>query len=177
MPNKPPLGWEILPTTQAGEHENLTTEFSFEHNVGNPLEKTDNEAKTTIVDLPPGFTGNNLAVPTCTDQQLSSEFVNPEEGEPCPPDSQVGTISLTLDAYEGGLRVKTPVFNMVSVYGTTSTLGFNVLGYFTQDLQISVRPSDDGLTVTSPAVPRFRLSPLNRGSRGRRIAGRTADPP
>ena len=93
---------KLIPTTQAGEHENLTTEFSFEHNVGNPLEKTYNEPKTTIVNLPPGFIGNNLAVPTCTDQQLVSEYL--EEGEPCPPDTQVGTISLRLAVVASGLR-------------------------------------------------------------------------
>ena len=152
-PKAPPLGWETLPLDQAGAHENLTTEFNFEHSKG---EKVYNEVKDTFVDLPPGFIGSNTAIPTCLDTQLAAEYLLPEEGEPCPPDTQVGTISLTLNLFGGNARVLAPVFNMEENTGVTSTLGFNVLGQIVQVLPISLRPSDHGLT---------RRKPLDRGFR------------
>ena len=44
-------------------HEDLTTTFDFAHT---SAEKTFNDVKTTIVNLPAGFTANNTAVPACT---------------------------------------------------------------------------------------------------------------
>ena len=145
--------FKIIPSTdQGGAHEDLTTEFNFEHS-GSAGEKSYNEPKTTIVNLPPGFIGNNTAVPTCTDSQLATEYVPPPEGEPCPSDTQVGTFRLSLSLFgETPLYLKVPVFNLESVSGNTSTLGFNVLGFIVQVLPISVRPSDYGLTVTSPSI-------------------------
>ena len=94
--DEPPfIGVESIPTTQAGEHETLTVEFQFEHESGLE-EKTYNDVRTANVNLPPGFVGNNTAVPTCLDSQLSNEFTR-TGGEWCPPDSQVGTIELSID--------------------------------------------------------------------------------
>ncbi|HWY89441.1 MAG TPA: hypothetical protein VNY31_02110 [Solirubrobacteraceae bacterium] len=153
-PNHPfaiePGSFHIVPSTsQAGAHEDLTTTFNFDHAV-NAEEKTFNDVKTTIVNLPPGFLGNSTAVPTCTDGQLSTG--NKLGG--CPPDSQVGTISvdLTLTARVPD-RFTAPVYNMQSNTGVAATLGFNVGGVITQILPVSVRPGDTGITVTSPSIP------------------------
>ena len=153
-PNSPPEGWENVPTDQAGEHENLTTEFNFEHaEAKEEAEETYNEPKTTIVNLPPGFIGSNTAVPTCPDQELADEFVYEKGVLPCPPDTQVGTISLQLGLGRGEeAHVKTPVFNMQTNTGVTSTLGFNVENLIVQVVTISLRPSDHGLSVESPSI-------------------------
>lgn len=67
-PSKTPL--EILPgsfrftpsTYQAGAHSDWTTTFDFKHTASG---RTFNDVRTTVVNLPAGFVGNNTAVPTC----------------------------------------------------------------------------------------------------------------
>jgi hypothetical protein len=147
-------------TSQAGAHEDLTTEFKFEHE-DTLTEETYGEPRTTIVNLPAGFLGSNTAVPTCTDAQLSAEFSN-AGGEGCPPDTQVGTIEITL-----GLRLdeapetdKMPVFNMESNVGVAATLGFKVADLLTQILPVSLRPSDSGLTIESPSIVDTEISKI-----------------
>ena len=89
--------FHIVPSpAQAGAHEDLTTSFDFAHT---PAGRTHNDLKDTIVNLPPGFVGNNTAVPTCSDGQLLSEqFKTNVEG--CPIASQVGVISFELTGGE-----------------------------------------------------------------------------
>ena len=159
MPSEKPF--EIIPgsfhltpsTYQAGAHEELDTAFDFAHNEQG---ETYNDVKTTVVNLPPGFMGNNTAVPTCTDAQLVGGLGNKNSVlEPeCPVDTQIGTIKLDL-----GLGVpltlpsedKFPVYNMDTNTGVTATFGFKAL-LVTQILPVSVRPEDSGLTVTSPSI-------------------------
>jgi hypothetical protein len=139
--------FHISPSTfQAGAHENLTTAFEFAHtNAGS----TYNDVKTTVVNLPAGFAGNNTAVPTCTDAQLVG--VHPAEPE-CPPASQVGTISLDLTPLEAPVRDTFPVYNMeVTTPDVTAQLGFDAY-IVDQVLNVNVRPGDAGLTVTSPNI-------------------------
>ena len=141
-----PGSFQIEPATlQAGAHGNLTTVFDFAHTKSG---KTDNDLKTTVVNLPPGFTGNNTAVPTCTDEQL----IGADAGEPnCPPASQVGTITLDLTAIEP-VESTFAVYNMeVTTPGVTAQLGFDAV-VINEVLNVSVRPGDAGLTVTAPKV-------------------------
>jgi hypothetical protein len=144
-----PGTFHIVPsTTQAGAHSDLTTTFNFEHEA-NEEENTYNDVRNTVVNLPPGFTGNESAVPTCTDAQLAGEgnFAR------CPVDSQVGQISFDLTVFlETPLLVTAPVYNMESNAGVAATLGFHAV-LITQTLPVTVRPGDSGLTVTSPNLP------------------------
>ena len=141
----------MIPSTlQAGAHENLVTEFDFAHNSS---EQTYNDLKTTIVNVPAGFTANNTAVPTCTDAQLTA-IVGGNLLNACPPESQVGTISviLTVDSHEPKLYTL-PVFNMeVTSFGVPAELGFKAASVITQNLPVRVRSEDYGLTVTSPNI-------------------------
>ena len=96
---------------QAGAHADMTTAFDFAHETNG---RTDNDARTTIVNLPAGFMGNNTAVPTCTGAQLINNIVDPRTEEPygtqCPPASQVGTITLVInaDSSTGPVRARYP---------------------------------------------------------------------
>ena len=63
-----PGSFHLTPSSlQAGAHANLTTTFDFAHNA---QQKTFGDVRTTVVNLPPGFIGNNTAVPTCSVAQL-----------------------------------------------------------------------------------------------------------
>jgi hypothetical protein len=149
-----PGSFHFVPSTmQAGAHADFTTSFDFEHTAAG---KTFNDLRTTIVNLPVGFAGNNTAVPTCTEAQLLTSNLDPRTKEPygtqCPPASQVGTITITINVNSatGPARARYPVYNMeVTSFGVVAQLGFKTL-LPVQMLPITVRPGDSGLTVTSP---------------------------
>jgi hypothetical protein len=149
-----PGSFHVTPSSgQAAAHADLTVSFDFAHEgVNGP---TYNDGRTTIVELPPGFIGNNTAVPTCTIAQLIGHkaidnLSNPE----CDPASQVGTISFDARATESKAEAVTmPVYNMeVTSFGVTAELGFNFAGIVIQTLPVTVRPGDSGITVTSPNI-------------------------
>jgi hypothetical protein len=143
-----PGSFHITPSSsQAGAHADLVTHFNFNHEA-NEEENTYNDLRTTIVNLPPGFIGNDTAVPTCTDAQLAGTGELAE----CPADSQVGQISLDLTLFfTSPLLVTVPVYSMDTNSGVTATLGFHAIAV-TQILPVSVRPGDSGITVTSPNI-------------------------
>jgi hypothetical protein len=147
-----PGSFHVTPSTfQAGAHADLTTSFDFAHNAS---QRTFNDVRTTVVNLPVGFLGNNTAVPTCTDAQLLTPTPNSAHliGASCPPDSQVGTISLNLTLNAVSVHDMFPVYNMeVNTPGIVAELGFHA-ALITQLLPITVRPGDSGLTVTSPSI-------------------------
>jgi hypothetical protein len=161
-----PGSFHVTPsTTQAGAHEDLTTSFDVAHNTKG---QTFNDVRTVIVNLPPGLSGNNTAVPTCTEAQLlalaspEKELTKPAHGtaSQCPPASQVGTITFDLNIpFEShGVVVGTvqrdtfPLYNMeVTSFGIAAELGFKS-AFITQNLSIGVRPGDSGLTVTTPNI-------------------------
>jgi hypothetical protein len=155
MPSETPF--EIVPgsfhvtpsTDQAAAHGDLTTSFDFEHNGKG---ETFNDLRDTIVELPAGFTGNNTAVPTCTQAQLIGTSI--QEGSECPPASQVGTISLdiTLNSQYGPVLDTFPVYNMeVTNFGVTAEFGFRTIA-LSATLLVSVRPGDAGLTISTTNI-------------------------
>jgi hypothetical protein len=145
-----PGSFHLTPSTdQAGAHENLTVAFDFAHEQ-NQHERTYNDVKDTVVNLPAGFAGNNTAVPTCTAAQLLSGSFQKTE---CPPDTQVGTISFTFDTLSlTPFKILAPIYNMEVISpGVTAMLGFRVAS-IVQNLPVTVRPGDTGITVTSPSI-------------------------
>jgi hypothetical protein len=149
--------FHLTPSTEgAGAHEDLTTSFDFAH--VKATDHTYNDARTVVVNLPPGFIGNNTAVPTCDQAQLLGHTaVNPGVPSECPPASQVGTIEteLTINSDGEPARFRTPVYNMETTsFGIAAQLGFRTL-VVTSDMPVSVRPGDSGLTVTSPNLPKL----------------------
>jgi hypothetical protein len=155
-----PGSFSITPSTfQAGAHEDLTTTFDYKHD---SLGETYNDVHTIVVNLPAGFTGSadRFAFPTCTQAQLLGTTLLPEEGHPltkCPPDSQVGKITLDI-AFNGLRRVTAPVYNMeVASYGIAAQFGFKILNV-TQLLRINVRPEDSGITSVAPNIEKLAES-------------------
>jgi hypothetical protein len=155
-----PNSFHVTPSTyQAGAHEDLTTEFDFAHDKNG---HTFNDVRTIVVNLPPGFNGNNTAVPTCTFAQLLAKGSN--EGYPagnssahneCPIASQIGTITFDLTDLNSAAPVQRdtfPVYNMETTsFGVTAEFAYKAV-YITGVLLVSVRPGDSGLTVTSPNI-------------------------
>lgn len=145
--------------SQAGAHDDWVTTFDFAHvESGSGEGETYNDDRTNVVNLPAGFDANNTVVPTCTSAQLfANGGVRIGAGLPqCPIASQVGQVSFELANDHAGLGpayFTVPLFNMeTTAFGTTAELGFKTV-ILTQILHISVRPNDEGLTVTSPEVP------------------------
>ncbi len=165
-PSKHPF--EIVPGSfhvstssgQAAAHADLTVSFDFAHEssaheLNGP---TYNDGRTTVVELPPGFIGNNTAVPTCTFALLSGDVALESRGNPeCPPASQVGTISFVVHTNQPEAEeVTLPLYNMeVTSFGVAVQLGFNYQGAVVQALTVSVRPGDSGVTVTSANIERL----------------------
>ena len=145
-----PGSFRVTPSTfQAGAHENLTTTFDFDHSVTG---KTFNDLRSTVVNLPAGFTANSTAVPTCSPAQLLSSGSPASIGTQCPPASQIGTISLNLTFTSTSEPMTFPLYNMeVSSFGVTAELGFKTL-ILSQLLAVTVRPGDSGITSTSPSI-------------------------
>ncbi|HWX44358.1 MAG TPA: hypothetical protein VNY52_03440, partial [Solirubrobacteraceae bacterium] len=159
-PSEEPFGivpgsFRFAPSTdQAGVHSNWVTSFDFAQNTKG---QTHNDLRTVVVNLPPGFVGNDTAVPTCTASQLLGNVphtnAHPGGGllAACPLASAVGTISFVI----GGVKAVVPIYNMeVTSFGLTAELAFKYVAATTV-LLISLRPGDSGLTITSPDVEKI----------------------
>jgi hypothetical protein len=141
----------VLSSYQAGGHADMTTSYYFN------LDQegyTEGNLKDTVVDLPPGFAGDATQIPYCSAAQLLA-FNGTALTSLCPVDSQVGTITLTLDfGYYPGRksivdRYTTPVFNMQPLGGEVARLGFKVL-FTVLNVVVKVRPGDYGLEAVAP---------------------------
>jgi hypothetical protein len=150
-----PGSFHFAPSSdQAGAHSDWTTAFNFAHNGRG---RTYNDLRSTVVNLPPGFIGNNTAVPTCTASQLLSPSTEPGQlhtgyGAACPPASQIGTITFDLTSNSEPVKSTFALYNMeTNSPGIAAELGFHAV-VITQVLQITVRPHDEGLTITSPNI-------------------------
>jgi hypothetical protein len=155
IPNtNPEKHFEILPgsfhftpsSDQAAAHANWVTSFDF---AKNSKGQTIDDVRSVIVNLPAGFNASNTAVPTCTASELlSAAAVDLNRLPSCPPGSTVGQISFDF----GGERIAVPIYKMeVTSFGVTTQLGF-IAFTSVQILTVSVRPGDDGLTVTAPDI-------------------------
>jgi hypothetical protein len=153
-----------LSTLQAGSHEDLTTSFDFVHEEDLPA-KTHNDVRTIIVNLPAGFDASDTAVPTCSQSQLLGFAGEDGQLPTCPVASQVGQISLELgntrSADLAPVHITVPLYNMeVTSFGVAAQLGFKTQ-VFTTTLQVSVRPGDSGLTVTTPNIPKDEINDIS----------------
>jgi hypothetical protein len=117
------------PENGSGSHpDRLQIDFKLE------TEGTGTSARDLAIDMPPGFGGDPDAVPACPRQAH-------EEGEECPSDSQVGTISF------GGLGTPLPIFLLEPAAGQvasfTSKTGLPI------PFQLKLRPDDFGITFAA----------------------------
>jgi hypothetical protein len=132
------------PFTQAGGHPySATTTFMFtQAGTGLPTESV----KDIEVDLPPGFIGDPLATPRCTQEAFVAER--------CPRGSQIGMVTIFIS---GGFNPTLPVFNLVPPSNEPAQFGFVALT-IPIHIDARVRPgSDYGVTVslndTSQGLP------------------------
>jgi hypothetical protein len=145
-------------TDRAGAHEDLTTSLDFAHEPVTGV--TYNDVRTITVNLPAGFTASNTAVPTCSDAQLLTGAGIVGFGAQCPQASQVGQVSFEVanpfPAGKHGLPSQdtVPLYNLEDTStGVAAELGFKT-ATVTQVLVVRVRPSDTGLSITTPNIPR-----------------------
>ena len=105
------FGIESLTTTvsdtQAGGHPDFSTLVTFNLlGDGSP----DGRVKDLTVSTPPGLLGNPQAVPTCPMAMLMSSNT-------CPPDTQIGTTTLTFDFLGTMTPFKLPMYHVTTQAG------------------------------------------------------------
>jgi uncharacterized repeat protein (TIGR01451 family) len=132
-----------LSSVQAGGHPDITNTFGFSS--VNTADSLAGEPKTLTYRLPPGFASDFAGTPACT----NAEFVSEE----CPVDSQVGVTTVETQTFEksstGSYHTYlAAVYNLVPETGVLATIGFDVIGNFFIEGQITLRPSDYGANVT-----------------------------
>jgi hypothetical protein len=139
--------------TQAGGHAfTATTTFltSTEPNSTSQFRVPTEDLKDALVELPPGVVGNPQAVGSCTAGQLS-ETGEAAAVDPCPLNSQVGTITIYKIGSEVPGLIPQPLtyslFNMKTPPGTPALFGLNIGGNIYQ-VAAKVRTGDDyGVTA------------------------------
>lgn len=124
------------PYRLAGGHPDRVL-IGFEFNT--LQEKADGNVKELSIDLPPGFSGSADAVPVCA----RSVFDGAIEGEECPPESQVGVVTLFVP---GGEELQLPIFEIEAPPNGAIELGSTSLLKF--PLQMRFRPQDGHIAIT-----------------------------
>ncbi|MGA9877066.1 MAG: hypothetical protein WBQ21_14790 [Solirubrobacteraceae bacterium] len=140
-----PAGFGIAPgsvstslsSMQAGGHADLTTSLQF--NTINDKGLLAAAPKETVDELPPGFAGDLVDMPTCAIALFSLAK--------CPIGSQVGIMSLLLNAFGKSEIYMEPVYNLAPEPGDVAKLGFNAIAFNVQ-ADVTVRPSDYGLQTS-----------------------------
>ncbi|HTC60921.1 MAG TPA: hypothetical protein VK691_12505 [Solirubrobacteraceae bacterium] len=123
-----------LSSTQAGAHADLTTSLLFNTIANNGM--VADPVKETLDELPPGFAGDLVDMPTCAIALYSI-------GE-CPIGTQVGLVTLMLRIHEEAEPYTEPVYNLAPEPGDVAKLGFPAVIFNIQG-DVTVRPNDYGL--------------------------------
>jgi hypothetical protein len=130
---------------QAGSHPYVYT-VSFDLNTDS--DGVEQRLRNLIIDLPPGFVGNPLAVPRCSGSAFEGA------GPRCPGNTQVGVVSVRTF----GVPIpRVPVYNLVPPLGVPASIGFSLFG--TNSFQeASIRTGRDyGATVSDLTLPTSRV--------------------
>ena len=128
------------PATGAGSHPfamTSTLDFNTEIDSESGKEVLEGSPEDLIVELPPGFVANPLAVPACS----IADFLSVDEDHPtsnCSDVTALGTLETRAPGETG--EAISPVFNLVPSPGTVAKLGF-VVGTVPMTLEIHVNPS------------------------------------
>jgi len=135
-----------LPSTeQAGAHPNFTTSFALN------LSNTDESAGSPHelrVDLPPGLTGDALAVARCNLNDIDRGL--------CPRDAAVGVATVAVGHTQGVFtnRFVVPVYNIAPYPDEPAAFAFAILnGLATARIDISLVPRSDGEYAIHVRVP------------------------
>ncbi len=143
---------EPYPFTQAGGHPNgltSTIEFASEETSEGHLAPTQ-APREMIIDLPPGFSANPLAVSRCPRAQA---VVSAN----CPTDSQVGTFVLR---YSGNQALLGPIVDIVTQAGEPAELGLEIAGKLTFPLTGHVvrTAAGYGLALVANGLPLLEVT-------------------
>jgi hypothetical protein len=104
------------------------------------------EFRDIVVDLPPGFLGNPVAVPECPESTKADE---------CPPNTMVGQVSPVTSPFSK-FRTITGVYNTEAPYGYPGKFRFVIAGLVPLNAVGSLRSDGDyGLTVGSYNTPQI----------------------
>lgn len=116
-----------MPESRAGSHpDRLQIDFA--------LEAEGTSVKDLEVGMPPGFGGDPSAVPACSRQAH-------EEGEECPPESQVGFVSFGASGEQLPIFLLEPEPGQVAAF--TSKTGLPI------PFELKLRPDDYGITFVA----------------------------
>jgi hypothetical protein len=130
--------------TQAGSHPfEATTTLDLNRSALTPFQPE--MPKDLHFDLPPGFVGNPVPFPQCTDAEFSrlGEFVNG-----CPEDTALGVATVNIEFLGTILPATVPVFNLKPSPGEPARFGFTAI-VANVTLDTSVRTGGDyGVTVS-----------------------------
>ena len=113
------------PAMQAGSHPfALTNTIEVNTSESGGKEFPVDQVKDLVVDAPPGLVADRGAVPTCSSAVFleSTSIFNP----PCPNETVLGIVHLTLDIGGGGERefFTVPLYNLIPPPGKVLKLGF-----------------------------------------------------
>ena len=147
--------------TQAGAHPDATTAFAFNELPAdaNGAILPDEDIRDVRVDLPVGLVGDPHAVPTCP-----QDLFNTDGAVMCPPESQVGVITVAYSPYYGFGKSDQllPVYLLSAPDGVAARFGFRI-GKSNVVISATVRSgTDNGITATVRNVPGGILIFANR---------------
>jgi hypothetical protein len=131
-------------TSQAGAHPNFTTSFTTNWSeIANASPLPAAPPREVGVDLPPGLTGDALAVPRCSADSVRREL--------CDEDSAVGVATART---EGGEVWVVLVYNIVPYPGEPAAFAFTIFeGTATVRLDTSVIPNSTGEYAVHVSAP------------------------
>jgi hypothetical protein len=131
-------------TSQAGAHPNFTTSFTTNWSrIENASPLPAAPPREVGVDLPPGLTGDALAVPRCSADSVRREL--------CDEDSAVGVATART---EGGKVWVVLVYNIVPYPGEPAAFAFTIFeGTATVRLDTSVIPNSTGKYAVHVSAP------------------------
>lgn len=132
---------------RAGAHpDRLQLDFGLN------VKGTGTTARDFLFELSPGLASDASAVPACPREVFD------EEGE-CPPDTQVGVITQTLEIGEKGESQELPLFNLAPA--PTEVAAFGTNSSRKAPLSAELRPDDLGVTLAARDLAQV---PLGGGS-------------
>ncbi len=150
------------PATQAGSHPySASTIFTLTTTInaiggGYGQQYATEDLRDAAVELPPGLVGNTRALPTCKQAQILGNGATQQ----CPPESQLGTVTVYFDGEEGSFIPEfysfpftVGLYNMETPKGTPALFAFNLFSAITQVYPELRTGEDYGLTVLNKNSP------------------------
>jgi len=134
----------VASTTQAGAHPDFTTSFTLNRSAG---ETPVADPRDVHVGLPPGLTGNPMAIPRCDIDDVRRTL--------CPADTAVGVATVHTEF----ARYVVLVYNIVPYPDEPAAFAFQIAGgTATARLDASLVPNSDGEYAVQVSVPEVNES-------------------